>query len=39
LGYRTTEVKKAINLAITKMDEAYELEDLIRTTLKELAKG
>ena len=39
LGYRTPEVKKAINLAITKMDEVYELEDLIRTTLKELAKG
>jgi Holliday junction DNA helicase RuvA len=39
LGYRSPEVKKAINLAITKMDETYELEDLIRTTLKELAKG
>jgi Holliday junction resolvasome RuvABC DNA-binding subunit len=39
LGYRAPEVKKAINLAIAKMDETYELEDLIRTTLKELAKG
>ena len=39
LGYRTPEVKKAINLAIAKMNETYELEDLIRTTLKELAKG
>ena len=39
LGYRTPEVNKAINLALTKMSETYELEDLIRTTLKELAKG
>jgi Holliday junction DNA helicase RuvA len=39
LGYRSPEVKKAITLAISKMDEPYELEDLIRTTLKELAKG
>jgi len=39
LGYRAPEVKKAINLAIAKIDENYELEDLIRTTLKELAKG
>jgi len=39
LGYRGSEVKKAINLATAKMDESYELEDLIRTTLKELAKG
>ncbi len=39
LGYRTPEVNKAINLALTKMNETYELEDLIRTTLKELAKG
>jgi len=39
LGYRAPEVKKAINLATVKMDETYELEDLIRTTLKELAKG
>jgi Holliday junction DNA helicase RuvA len=39
LGYRAPEVKKAINLAIAKMNENYELEDLIRTTLKELAKG
>jgi len=39
LGYRAPEVKKAINLAMTKLDDTYELEDLIRTTLKELAKG
>lgn len=39
LGYRTPEVKKAITLAATKLDDTYELEDLIRTTLKELAKG
>ena len=39
LGYRAPEVKKAINLAIAKMSETYKLEDLIRTTLKELAKG
>ena len=39
LGYRAPEVKKAINLATAKMDESYELEDLIRATLKELAKG
>jgi Holliday junction DNA helicase RuvA len=39
LGYRAPEVKKAINSATAKMDETYELEDLIRTTLKELAKG
>ena len=39
LGYRTPEVNKAINLALTKISETYELEDLIRTTLKELAKG
>jgi len=39
LGYRAPEVKKAMNLASAKMDEPYELEDLIRTTLKELAKG
>jgi len=39
LGYRAPEVKKAIDLATSKMDETYELEDLIRTTLKELAKG
>jgi holliday junction DNA helicase RuvA len=39
LGYRTAEVNKAMNLATAKLDEGYELEDLIRTTLKELAKG
>jgi len=39
LGYRAPEVKKAMNLASAKMDEPYELEDLIRSTLKELAKG
>jgi len=39
LGYRTPEVKKAITLATAKLHDTYELEDLIRTTLKELAKG
>jgi Holliday junction DNA helicase RuvA len=39
LGYRAPEVKKAMDLATAKMDEPYELEDLIRSTLKELAKG
>ncbi len=39
LGYRAPEVKKAMNLATAKLDQEYELEDLIRTTLKELAKG
>jgi len=39
LGYRAPEVKKALNLALTKLAESYELEDLIRTTLKELAKS
>ena len=39
LGYRAPEVKKAMNLATSKMKETYELENLIRTTLKELAKG
>ena len=39
LGYRAQEVSKAIKHAITKLGETYELEDLIRTTLKELAKG
>ncbi len=39
LGYRAPEVKKAIKLAVAKMSETYNLEDLIRTTLKELAKG
>ena len=31
--------QKAMDLARAKMNETYELEDLIRTTLKELAKG
>ena len=39
LGYRAPEVKKAMNLALNKLPVSYELEDLIRTTLKELAKG
>jgi Holliday junction DNA helicase RuvA len=39
LGSRAPEVKKAMDLAIAKIGETYELEDLIRTTLKELAKG
>ena len=38
LGYRAPEVKKALNLALAKMSAPYQLEDLIRTTLKELAK-
>ena len=39
LGYRAPEVKKAMDLAKAKIGETYKLEDLIRTTLKELAKG
>ena len=39
LGYRAQEVSKTIKIAIGKLGETYELEDLIRTTLKELAKG
>lgn len=39
LGYRTTEVKKALGQAIAKIGQDYELEALIRTGLKELAKS
>ena len=39
LGYRVPKVKKAIQLATAKIGETYDLEDLIRTTLKELAKS
>lgn len=39
LGYRTPEVKKALSHAIAKLGPAYELEELIRTGLKELAKS
>lgn len=39
LGYRTPEVKKALSQAISKLGPTYELEDLIRTGLKELAKS
>lgn len=38
LGYRTPEVKKAISQALTKLGDNHELENLIRTSLKELAK-
>jgi Holliday junction resolvasome RuvABC DNA-binding subunit len=39
LGYRTPEVRKALSQAIAKIGPAYELEELIRTGLKELAKS
>lgn len=39
LGYRTSEVRKALTHALAKLGPAYELEDLIRTGLKELAKS
>ena len=39
LGYRAQEVKKAISQARVKLGNTYELEDLIRTSLKELAKN
>lgn len=39
LGYRAPEVKKAISQAQLKLGNVYELEDLIRTSLKELAKN
>jgi holliday junction DNA helicase RuvA len=39
LGYRTPEVRKALDHAIAKIGPAYELEELIRTGLKELAKS
>lgn len=39
LGYRTPEIKKAISQAVAKLNTPYELEELIRTSLKELAKN
>ena len=39
LGYRTPEVRKALGQAIAKIGPTYELEELIRTGLKELAKS
>jgi holliday junction DNA helicase RuvA len=38
LGYRAPEVKEALSRALSKIGETYELEGLIRTALKELAK-
>ena len=38
LGYRTPEVKKAISHAQATLGNTYGLEDLIRTSLRELAK-
>jgi holliday junction DNA helicase RuvA len=38
LGYRGPEVKEALSRAVSKIGETYELEELIRTALKELAK-
>ena len=39
LGYRSTEVKKAIQHTLQKNQEGWSLENLIRESLKELAKG
>jgi Holliday junction DNA helicase RuvA len=39
LGYRSTEVKKAIQRNLQKNQEGWSLENLIRESLKELAKG
>ena len=39
LGYRAPEVKKALSQAIANIGPAYDLEELIRTGLKELAKS
>jgi Holliday junction DNA helicase RuvA len=39
LGYRTPEVRKALGQAIAKIGSSFDLEELIRTGLKELAKG
>ena len=39
LGYRPPEIKKAISQAVAKLNTPYELEELIRTSLKELAKN
>ena len=39
LGYRTQDVKKAIQRSLQKHQVGYSLESLIRESLKELAKG
>lgn len=39
LGYRAPEVKKAIFQALNQLGDTYELETLIRMSLKELAKN
>jgi Holliday junction DNA helicase RuvA len=39
LGYRSSEIRTALTQALAKIGPAYELEDLIRTGLKELAKS
>ncbi len=39
LGYRKPEVRKALDHAIAKLGRGHELEELIRTGLKELAKS
>ena len=39
LGYRSTEVKKAIQHCFQKNQQDWTLEDLIRDSLRELAKG
>lgn len=39
LGYRSAEVKKAIQHTLQKNPDGYDLEGLIRESLKELAKG
>jgi holliday junction DNA helicase RuvA len=39
LGYRTPEVRKALGQAIAKIGPSFDLEELIRTGLKELAKS
>ncbi len=39
LGYRSVEVKKAIERCFQKNQEGWSLENLIRESLKELAKG
>lgn len=38
LGYRTPEIKKAISQAVAKLNQPYRLEELIRMSLRELAK-
>jgi Holliday junction DNA helicase RuvA len=39
LGYRTPEVRKALDQAIAKLGTPQDLEELIRTGLKELARS